>query len=47
MKKPSNKKVRFLVGRGTSKEGVVEAIKDMCNKAGLQWVPSKKKGRKS
>ena len=40
------RKVRFVVGRGTSKEGIVEAVRRMSIEAGLEWIPSKKKGEK-
>ena len=37
------RKVRFVVGRGTTKEGVVEAVRRISTEAGLEWIPSKKK----
>jgi ribosomal protein L7Ae-like RNA K-turn-binding protein len=42
-KSKSKKKIRFILGRDMSEDEMVKAIRKMCDEAGVEFVPSKKK----
>ena len=37
------KKVRFVFGREKSEDAMIKALKKMCQEAGIEFVPSKKR----
>jgi hypothetical protein len=41
--KAKGKKIRFILSRDMTEDQMIEAIKKMCQKTGIKFIPAKKK----